>query len=559
MNRLLKQITSQDNCTLATSYLLSSLKVQHTKSFLSKALSEHPTYPGLLSIADVIGIHYDISSSPLKCRSEYILSEPEIKTPFLAHIKSIKGEHIFVVVTMFERNNVQLFNPSTQLIETLSLEDFDSIYEGNILLAAVNTGSKEKGYESNRKKELSKSITSKIALFLLPLLVLLNCTFHLLQGTITSVIFPVSYTLFSLLGAGLCTLLVWYEIDQHNPALKQICQISKHTNCASVLKSKGAKILGISWSILGFSYFTGTLLFLLILGITHSETLQLTGWLSTFSLPYVAFSIFYQWKRVKQWCPLCLLVQGVLTVQFLIAYFGNFHSFLALSDVSPFTYLAAISSFSFVFIASMLIVPALQKVKEGKRKATELQRLKLDSQIFESLLVKQKEISAPLNNMGISIGNKDATYKIIKVCNPYCGPCAQAHPVMEELAHSNEELNIQIIFTATEQENDYRRHAVQHLLAVDSKQDKMLTKKALDDWYKSQVKDYSPFAARYPIDESLELQRPKVKEMREWCDSVQIAYTPTFFICLNAKAEKPSFYQLPNIYSINDLNYFLAV
>ncbi|HEY2722735.1 MAG TPA: hypothetical protein VGI82_13465 [Chitinophagaceae bacterium] len=36
------------------------------------------------------------------------------------------------------------------------------------------------------------------------------------------------------------------------------------------------------------------------------------SWLNIFALPYTLFSVYYQWKVAKQWCILCLAVQGLL-------------------------------------------------------------------------------------------------------------------------------------------------------------------------------------------------------------------------------------------------------
>ena len=48
----------------------------------------------------------------------------------------------------------------------------------------------------------------------------------------------------------------------------------------------------------------------------------------------------------------------------------------------------------------------------------------------------------------------------------------------------------------------------------------------------------------------LKLQTEKVKAMHDWCNEVDIQFTPTFFI---------NGHQLPEIYSLADLQYFLSV
>lgn len=189
------------------------------------------------------------------------------------------------------------------------------------------------------------------------------------------------------------------------------------------------------------------------------------------------------------------------------------------------------------------------KAKEGMEYKNRFFRMKKDSRIFEALLAKQKKISASAAGLGITLGNPNATNTIIKVCNPYCGPCSKAHPEIHELLHANDNLKVQILFTATVEETDRRSKPVKHLLAIAEKQNEQLTVKALDDWYLPDDKDYDAFAAKYPMNGELKKQDEKIKSMNQWCDEVKIDFTPTFFI---------NGYQFPENYNANELKYFLT-
>ena len=78
---------------------------------------------------------------------------------------------------------------------------------------------------------------------------------------------------------------------------------------------------------------------------------------------------------------------------------------------------------------------------------------------------------------------------------------------------------------------------------------KELVRKAMDDWYNADKKDYEAFAAQYPMNGELQLQNKKIEYMSEWCKEIDIQFTPTFFI---------NGYQLPDIYNIGDIKYLLA-
>ena len=159
------------------------------------------------------------------------------------------------------------------------------------------------------------------------------------------------------------------------------------------------------------------------------------------------------------------------------------------------------------------------------------------------LLVQSKKIDPATAGLGVSIQNESAKYNVIKVCNPYCGPCAKAHPVLEDLVNKGA-INLQVLFTAKADGKDVKAKPVGHFLAIDEQGNKKKTQQALDDWYHADKKDYEVFAKKYPMNDDLEKQNNKIKAMRKWCDAESITATPTIFI---------NGYQLPKEYSIEDL------
>jgi Protein-disulfide isomerase len=146
------------------------------------------------------------------------------------------------------------------------------------------------------------------------------------------------------------------------------------------------------------------------------------------------------------------------------------------------------------------------------------------------------------------IGNPDAEYEIVKVCNPYCGPCAKAHPELDALIHSNPNIKVRIIFTATGEENDRRTLPVQHLLAIQERDGREQVQKAVDNWYMAETRDYTAFSNKYPMDGELKKQRYKIEDMHRWCQQMKITVTPTFFI---------NGFQLPDSYRIEELKHIL--
>lgn len=527
-------IANRNNSIAVTQQLLSTLAVPFTNYKLEEAMLQNPDYPSIAAVHDVLQ-EYKVDNMVLQVEKEKL---KEIPVPFIAHLRGKTNG--FITVTKVSDNNIYYTAAqSLSKIKTMSRQDFEKDWSGVSLLAEKTEQSGEKDFETNLKKE-------RVLQWRMPFLI--SATVLLLGLLISSATgFTVGYALLTLLklaGVIITGLLLWYEIDKTNPFLQKVCSGSKATNCNAILQSKAAKLFGvISWSEIGFFYFAGGLLFVIP---RYEGSAQLFAWLNLLALPYTLFSIYYQWRIAKQWCPLCLAVQALLVTEAVLFLSIGMHQSLPIA-------FTAYSDFAASFLAPMVlwffIKPYLLKAKEGMEYKNRFFRMKKDPRIFEALLAKQKRITVSAEGLGITLGNPNATNTIIKVCNPYCGPCSKAHPEIQELLHANNNLKVQILFTATAEETDKRSKPVKHLLAIAEKQNEQLTEQALDDWYLPDNKDYNAFAAKYPMNGELKKQDDKLKAMNKWCDNVEIQFTPTFFV---------NGYQMPENYNVYELKYFLS-
>jgi len=345
-----------------------------------------------------------------------------------------------------------------------------------------------------------------------------------------------------LIGIIITSLLLWYEIDRNNPLLKKVCTGLSKGSCEAILTGSQANLLGwLSWSEVGFFYFSGSLLTLLFV----PGTIHILAWFSLLAMPYIIFSIYYQWRVAKRWCVLCLAVQALLLISGINTLVGHF--------VEPFV----LSSGMLLKTAGCFILPGLcwysikpycLRLQQAVVTKREHLRIKFNTEIFDMLLKKQKPITVPVANIGIDLGKAGAVHTLIKVCNPYCGPCSTAHPKIEKLLEENNNLCVKIIFTGSGKDDDIQTKPVTHLMAIVEEQNEQLTKKALDDWYLAEKKSYEVFAKQYPMNGELLNQAHKIDAMHNWCQRMNVVATPTVF--LNG-------YQLPDAYSIGDLEYFL--
>lgn len=544
---MLSFLSTHDNCIKVTEELLSILKVRVTNTTLKNELYNHPDYPSLLAISDIL-TGYGIENISTQITIDKLV---ELPVPFIVPLKNTaNAEGQFTVIESIQGDTIKYYRSEKYRWENISKEDFEKKWlSGIVLLMDAENAIDEKEYVAKRREEKRVNMAKAFTWLALPVLTMLACALMFAKYGLT-VVFPIVFTLLTLMGCIISTLLLWYELDEYNPVLKQICGSGKKVDCGAVLNTKASKIAGISWSVIGFTYFTAELLALLFGGIANVRVLFILTGFNVLAIPYVFFSVYYQWRIAKQWCVLCLCVQSVLVLQLITVLIAKWYKIATVDTVfSGDVIIPILFAIAIPFIIVNLLLPAYRSAKGGRQNKAELQRLKHNPQIFEALLTKQKAIAESTEGLGIILGNPDASYKIIKVCNPYCGPCAKAHAPLEELLHNNPDIQIQILFTATTNADDIKAPPVKHLLAI-AEGGEAIVRQALDDWYLADQKDYEAFAVKYPVSNKLEQQDDKVNNMKEWCNKTGISFTPTIFV---------NGYQLPEIYDISDLKYFLSV
>lgn len=571
LNSIIKPFT--DAPAQAASRLLQLLHVKVTATSINDELQNHPDYPSLLSLSDALA-KWNVANVAVRVDKGDKVDEVDkddiehLPVPFIAYNKTGGGS--FFVVESCTKGHIRYVNENTGTV-TVVKEKFLQEWSGIALLAEANEQSGEKDYTQKRKAEIIRYARLP---FILAILFLLAAFAVAGIANEYELKFVIGYALLFFLkfiGIIVSIFLLWYEVDKTNPSLQRICSGGAKVNCNAILSSKQAKIFkGLSWSEVGFFYFTGGFLLLLFTAQPPYPIAQLTNYpinfitfLNLLALPYTIFSIYYQWRIAKQWCVLCISVQVILVLEFITAYTTGLlqpfnqpsNQFYQLSQLYQLHHLSQLLTPILAFFLPItfwyICKPALYKAAETKTIKRDLSRLKFNAQIFSALMAKQKKITHDTAGLGIVIGNKDAAHTIIKVCNPYCGPCAKAHPAIEALPHETGNVKVQIIFTATADENDSRAKPVKHLLAIAAQQNETLTRQALDDWYLADKKDYDAFAKKYPLDADT-LSQPSlinaIGMMHEWCHAEEIEFTPTIFI---------DGVQMPDVYSVGDLKYFL--
>lgn len=531
----------ESNIKHVIDYFLTMHAIKYTSFHLQESIENHIDSSTMLTVKDVL-FEYGIESVAVR-KGNYTYEDFEV--PFICSIqKDDWSNSAFTIVTANENGKISYLDPINNEVLTIDLAVFESMDKEIVLLLDAEHKKNEVNFLQNLSIERTQNILAKIPFFAFVAVLLITLGMMFLNSNDLKWISPF-FLITSSLGLIVSLLLVWHEVDAHNPFIKEVCGgQGRKMNCDAVLSSSGATFLGISWAVWGFSYFA-TFFLSIVLFSQQFPYLYLWSILSVAALVYLPYSIYYQSKIVKQWCPLCLSILAVLVINSIAFFYLLFQNEVILFDWQSVLNIAIIGII--FLLLTYYAIPALKQARESKSYAKRWKKLRYNPDIFEALLSKSDKITLPTDGLGIVVGNPNARTEIVKVCNPYCGPCSKAHPELEQILKQNPDVKIRVIFTASGEEDDIRTAPVSHLLAIQAKGNMKMTEQALDDWYLADKKDYPVFSGKYPMNGELKKQKDKIIAMRDWCDEMKIRATPTIFI--NGS-------ELPDSYNIAELKNF---
>jgi len=462
---------------------LRELKIPISKSYLKQQLLSHPDYPSLLSITDIL-TDLRIENTAVEIQKDQL---HEVDIPFLAHLNGNGGE--FVII-------------KNRDILDQQFPDFYKRWGGVIIAAEKPLNWVHKENDDMMKKD---SKTGRAFLFTLSLLTL----FIFFSNIVSFEWLKIGLTLIAAAGIFVSWIIVSKDLGIENKIADQVC--GKEADCNSVIHSSKAKLpFGTGWSDAGIIYFSFLLLSLIISSFNNSTTgaYFFLSLLSITALPFTMVSVYYQGRIIKKWCRLCLITVALLWLQFMIL-LPKTVQVINYGFDKTIVYEASLMLFLLFLIAAawLWMKPLLKENSKLETENFAAKRFSRNADVFNALLEKQKKLTIRPDGLGIAIGNPAAINTIIKVCNPYCGPCAEAHPIIDELVERNNNVKVQIIFTAKDDEKDIKAKPVKHFMALYEKDNKQLIKKALNDWYLAIEKDYEAFSGKYKLNGELEMQR----------------------------------------------------
>lgn len=296
---------------------------------LSRALEDYGVESEAYFIADKSGI----TSLPL---------------PFIAHTAGAGGGNIIVTSIRGDRvDYISLGQP-----ETTTLPKLMKAWDGNVFLSRVREGAAEPDLGLHRRLEFFTKSKKWVLLLCMTALFL----FAFISNGLYQHAAAYFVAAIDLGGLYVTYLLVQKSMKIHNPKADRFCGVLQAGGCDDILATSASKFFGLfGWSEVGFSYFSVSLLALLM----FPGSLPSLALCNICCLPFTAWSIWYQRFKAKRWCTLCVTVQCSLWLLF-FAYLAGGWVRQALPVRIDFFVLGV------AYVGVMLLVNALMPLIERK-------------------------------------------------------------------------------------------------------------------------------------------------------------------------------------------------
>lgn len=499
--------------------LLKELGVKHTSSFAGKLYNEHPYRDSLYGLSKMLS-DYKIENVGVRVKDkEQITSYP---TPFLAQYG-----HEFVVVKSIQ-NDLFTFHWRDQEI-THSYEAFCSQWKEVLLLVAKDENSIEPDY----KKHLKEGYIRKILLGASLVAVFIFMVLSFIQNALyTSFL---SWGLFALNATGcyLTFLLLKKELKISDRYGDKICSLFKKADCNTVLESSSAKIAGsFSWSEIGLSYFLTSLIITLFFPALYSYL----ALINLIALPYTLWSVWYQAKVAKAWCPLCILCMSLLWgIAIFNLIMGNSIWSTSFSLIK-FVEIGVLHLITFGSI--FFVIPLIKDARKLPIVTQQMNHVKNKDEVFEAQLKKSAYYEVTSDDSQVIWGNPDADMKITILTNLHCEPCARMHErVKKLLSEMGESISVQYIFSYF---NDTLKESNRYLISA-YLEDKKQADDLFAEWFRKGKYKREEFYKRHPVNESPD---DELEKHYNWKERNKLAATPTILV---------NGYRLPQLYTIEDI------
>ncbi len=537
-----------NNVIAVTKNLLHHLSVPVTNIYLTNSIKEHQNSATIASISSLLD-RLKINNMTVHITTDDL---NEIAYPAIAQIE--KNNYGYFVMLLGAKNNqVKYIEPELGWI-TESFDDFKKKWTGIVLMADAEGSTGEKNYAKKRMRERLTNL--KIPLMIVGITVLLGLS--MASGVRSYPLFVGNWLpvfLIKLAGVAISILLLIKTIDSQNPLVNKICNLGlkkSKLNCSSVLNSSSAKLLYglLSWSEIGFFYFTGSflaLVFMLFSNSFDSVWLVLTV-INLLALPYTLYSITYQ-AFTKQWCTLCTAIQVLLWLEFIFLFQSGIFRGLPGFDLTAFNCIAW--GFLLPVLFWVVVKPRLVKSQAVEPLKDKLNKFIKNPKLLNTMLVNSKKVETSVFSNEIIVGDPESKTVVTMVISMYCGPCGSAFKYINELVEEYNDIKVVIRFSVKAEDDDRDTNdIVKFILAATFERNREEIIILINDWYEKGNRDFKSWVKNNPLKDQGNLKKatPLLDAHINYCKEAVIKKTPTIYI---------NNYEMPEGFYAGDIPYFL--
>ncbi len=517
----------ENNAFEAIRVLLKYSNVKVTNSSLKKKLLQHFEFPTLTALSDVLN-EFRIDNLAIFLNPQKL---KDIPLPAIAHFENGMG---YVTITKIEGDVIEWFHDQNGIIKE-NIDSFSQKWRGVTLLIQANENSGEISYNQNKINEVVDILRfpSVILFFVLSSFFFVYKVSIYNSAQDNKELYFLILTKF--LGSIISFMLVWSYIDSNNSIIRRVCTLNNRTNCNNILSSNASKVFSwLSWAEVGFFYFIGGFLILLI----DSNKMGFLRLLNFLAIPYTIWSIYYQWKIAKSWCILCLAIQILLWLEF---YITNNISTQLIPNEKFNLFIFFIVPFFWVFMKQPLInIHRIDSLENN------FQKIKFDPNYIKTILSNERILPPIFDGMKVlELGNFNAQHILIMTTNPTCISCADSFNKIIDFIKNNSDFKCKIIFRVSNSENSIEMRVVNTILNLPP--EKMLNATFL--WFKDIKQNFNHWNQKLNIGNS-EINSTQINFHTRWLELCSIISHPTIFI---------NNVEYPKIYEINELEKFCKI
>lgn len=505
-------------------HLLKQNRISFHQKELEFQIKSHPSYPSLHSITGVLD-HFNIENVAAQVEVEELIIE-QLPYSFIAQLNDHNSKKL---VTIKRDGDSYIINDGVQKSYSLTKEGFIDKFTG-IVVAVERSGL------NNTKKDYSSFhyIASLTLIALLALFFSVDSQFNITDY---------AFTLLSFLGVVVSAVIVQQELGLQTKMGDAFCSDNANNkNCDAVLTSDGAKLL----KFLKLS--DASLIYFIFLSISsfvlprESDILNLT---SIIVLPFILFSIYYQYQVVKSWCMLCLTIAGIMFVQGVMALVNIESNYLSHMN----SWIPTILIYLIILFTWKMSRPKIEELLSLRNNELKAIKFKRNFNLFKRLLLDSKRLNTSIDDIEeIQFGTGGTNTEIVVITNPFCGFCKPVHEMMDKLLDKfGDEVNITIRFNININDPDSDLVGItSRILEIYNRQGKEECMKAINEIYSD----------RNPKEWILKWGKCNEKEnyintlsiQKQWCTNNNINFTPQILV---------NGYSYPSEYDKEDLFVFM--